>query len=183
MILDEKLYNLSTPPAERGRGAWIRRTVSTSSLRKRPLDRDAVLNGPRKLRRVASTKLSSHNIGLWTDIVSGDIKAEAPKRDQWSEQPLPQNSSLLETSSTSCVSRGTSMGTPSGHPGSSATTVKTLMPPMAPPMINFHKAGIFAGKTLYLHGFNEKKVRSQNEVGGRPNPVVDCCVAQASALS
>ncbi|KAI4266304.1 MAG: hypothetical protein L6R38_008831, partial [Xanthoria sp. 2 TBL-2021] len=152
MILDEKLYSLFTPPAERGRDAWIRRTVSTSSLGKRMFDRDAVLSGPRKLRRVASTKLSSQNVGLWTDIVSGDVQAEPSNRDQWSEQPEPRESSMQGTSSTNVRSEGTSSDGPSR---SSAITVKTPVPPqVADPL---PKTGIFAGKRLYLHGFNEKK--------------------------
>ncbi|KAL8646661.1 MAG: hypothetical protein Q9226_006765 [Calogaya cf. arnoldii] len=152
MILDEKLYSLFTPPAERGRDAWIRRTVSNSSLGKRMFDGDAALGGPRKLRRVASTKLSSQNVGLWTNIVSGDIPAEKPNRDQWSEQPAARESSMQGTSSTNVRSEGTSSDGPSR---SSATTVRTPVPPqVAAPS---PKMGIFAGKRLYLHGFNEKK--------------------------
>ncbi|KAL8770898.1 MAG: hypothetical protein Q9209_003549 [Squamulea sp. 1 TL-2023] len=154
LILDEKLYSLSTPPAERGRDAWIRRTVSTSSLGKRTFEGDAGLNGPRKLRRVASTRLSSQNVGLWTDIVSGDIKVEGPKHDQWSEQPAPRSVSMPTTSSTPVKSEGTSMEDLNGHAKSSATTVKTPIPPTADPL---RKMGLFAGKRLYLHGFNEKK--------------------------
>ncbi|CAL8574144.1 protein kinase activating protein dpb11 [Xanthoria parietina] len=152
MILDEKLYNLSTPPAERGHDAWIRQMTSASSLGKRILDGDALLSGPRKLRRVASTKLSSQNVGLWTDIVSGGFQAERPKRDQWSEQPVLRESNMQGTSSTNVRSEGTSSDGPSR---SSATTVKTPVPPqVAHPL---PRTGIFAGKRLYLHGFNQKK--------------------------
>ncbi|KAL9000286.1 MAG: hypothetical protein Q9169_001003 [Polycauliona sp. 2 TL-2023] len=152
MILDEKLYSLFTPPAERGRDAWIRRTVSASSLGKRMFDGDIAASGPRKLRRVASTKLSNQNVGLWTDIVSADVQAEKPKRDQWSEQPARRESSLQGTSSTTATSEGMWSD---GPPRSSATTVKTpVPPPVAKPL---PKMGIFAGKKLCLHGFGEKK--------------------------
>ena len=161
MILDEKLYTLFTPPAERGRDAWIRRSVSTSSLGKRAFDGDAVLSGPRKLRRVASTKLSSQNVGLWTDIVNGDVQLEKPNRNQWSEQLVPGEASMQGTSSTNARSTGTSSDPP---PRSSTSTVKTpiSLRVVDPPL----KTGMFAGKKLYLHGFNEKKVSNSLKFRG-----------------
>ncbi|KAL8843231.1 MAG: hypothetical protein Q9176_002184 [Flavoplaca citrina] len=152
MILDEKLYSLFTPPAERGRDAWIRRSISASSLGKRVSDGDAVLSGPRKLRRVASTKLSSQNVGLWTDIVNGDVQTDKPNHDQWSEQLVLGEASMQGTSSTNARAAGTSSDGPSR---SSATTVKTPIPPQV--VDRPLRTGIFAGKKLYLHGFNEKK--------------------------
>lgn len=159
MILDETLYNLSLPSLERGRNAWIRRVVSTSSLGKRSFDSDTALNGPRKLRRIASAKLNSQNVGLWTDIVSGDIKTAEPERDQWSEQMVTDKPKTQDRSPTTTKSVGTSTGISNFRLESSATTIThTVSPLLASYTDSVQKTGIFAGKRLCLHGFNEKKV-------------------------
>ncbi|KAL9000777.1 MAG: hypothetical protein Q9188_005597, partial [Gyalolechia gomerana] len=158
MILDETLYSLSLPPTERGRNAWIRRVVSTSSLGKRPLDGDAALNMPRKLRRIASTKLNSQNVGLWTDIVSGDLKAAKPEQDQWLEQTDPHNSKTVDRSSVTVKSEATSTESSNLHPESSVATLKPAVPSFPEPFADtLEKTGIFAGKKFCLLGFNEKK--------------------------
>ncbi|KAL8803661.1 MAG: hypothetical protein Q9182_003076 [Xanthomendoza sp. 2 TL-2023] len=158
MILDEKLYALSTPPAERGRNAWSRPKTSTASPGKRAFDGDLLPNGPRKLRRVASTKLSSQNVGLWTDIVSHDIKVGESRHDQWSQQLVPHGSSLQEGLSTAVKSEPTGTAITKADSKFSPTTVMNPVPPLAPPMADpLQRMGIFAGKKLCLHGFNEKK--------------------------
>ncbi|KAL8701500.1 MAG: hypothetical protein Q9224_000477, partial [Gallowayella concinna] len=161
MILDEKLYTLSTPSAERGCNAWSRRTLSTTSLGKRAFDGDVLLNGPRKLRRLASTKLSSQNVGLWTDIVSHDSRTEELRHDQWSEQLVSHGSSFQGGSFTDVKSEPTGTAMAKAH---SKTTVMTSVTPLAPPMVDPPQImGIFAGKKLYLHGFNEKKYISPSD--------------------
>ncbi|KAL8798651.1 MAG: hypothetical protein Q9200_007729, partial [Gallowayella weberi] len=158
MILDEKLYTLSTPPAERGRNAWSKPKTSTAPPGKRAFDGDPLVNGPRKLRRVASTKLSSQNVGLWTDIVSHDVKVGESRHDQWSEQLVSHGSGLQGGSSTAVKSEPTGTAMTKAHSKSSPATVMTLVPPLAPPMADpLQRRGIFAGKRLCLHGFNEKK--------------------------
>ncbi|KAL8946348.1 MAG: hypothetical protein Q9222_007244, partial [Ikaeria aurantiellina] len=96
MVLEENLYNLVIPPSERGRDAWIRRTISSSSLNKRSFEEDAALNGPRKLRRIASAKLSSQNNGLWTDIVTGNIQVQGLNQDQCTATTSVQPQSKAE---------------------------------------------------------------------------------------
>lgn len=158
MILDESLYNLSLPPTERGRNAWIRRVVSTSSLGKRPLDGAAALNMPRKLRRIASAKLNSQNVGLWTDIVSGDSKAAKLEQDQWSEQMDNHSSKTTDRSSVTVNSAATTTESSNLNPESSATTFNPVVPSLPGPLADsLQKRGIFTGKRLCLHGFNEKK--------------------------
>ncbi|KFY43995.1 hypothetical protein V494_01704 [Pseudogymnoascus sp. VKM F-4513 (FW-928)] len=70
MILDENLYHPETPPEERGKGAWVRRSVA-SPLGKRLRENAAVEDGTRKLRRTLSKKLTSQNEVVWGDIVGG----------------------------------------------------------------------------------------------------------------
>ncbi|KAL9026163.1 MAG: hypothetical protein Q9196_005130 [Gyalolechia fulgens] len=158
MILDETLYSLSLPPTERGRNAWIRRAVSTSSLGKRSLDGDAALNVPRKLRRIASAKLNSQNVGLWTDIVGGDFKAPKLEQDQWLEQMGPHNPKSVDGSSVAVKSEVSSTENSSLHSESSAVTLNPAIPSCPEPFADsVPKTGIFAGRRFCLHGFNEKK--------------------------
>lgn len=159
LILDEQLYNLSLPPAERGRNAWIRRTVSTSSLGKRSFDEDAPLGGPRKLRRVASARLNSQNVGLWTDIVKSEVKSEEQEHNQWSEQLGPQKPVLQDGSSMTMKSVATLTESSDSNTVSPATTADPAALSLAASYTgSLQKSGVFAGKRICLHGFNEKKV-------------------------
>ncbi|KAL8944688.1 MAG: hypothetical protein Q9216_000256 [Gyalolechia sp. 2 TL-2023] len=158
MILDESLYNLSLPPTERGRNAWIRRVVSTSSLGKRSVEGDSALNVPRKLRRIASAKLNSQNVGLWTDIVSGDFKAEKLEQDLWSKQTDAHKSKTVDGSSVTIKSEATSTNHLNSDSESPAVTLNPPLPSFPDPTASsLLKTGIFAGKRFCLHGFNEKK--------------------------
>ncbi|KAI4185621.1 MAG: hypothetical protein LQ346_005858 [Caloplaca aetnensis] len=161
LILDEQLYNLSLPPAERGRNAWIRRAVSTSSLGKRSLDEDAAVGGPRKLRRVASARLNSQNVGLWTDIVKNKVKSEEREHDQWSEQLGAQNPALQEGSSMTTKSVATLTKSSGSNTESFATTGSSAASSLATSYAgSLQKGGVFAGRRICLHGFNEKKSSS-----------------------
>ncbi|KAL8709997.1 MAG: hypothetical protein Q9220_005268 [cf. Caloplaca sp. 1 TL-2023] len=152
MILDETLYNLVIPPSERGRDAWIRRTVSSSSLNKRSFEENTALNGPRKLRRIASAKLSSQTNGLWTDIVTGKMHAEESDQDQWSEQHITVKPAV---SPSAVRSMGTSTeARPLFSTTTNSTVAKSLQSGSTPEP---RRTGIFAGKRLFLHGFNGKK--------------------------
>ncbi|KAL8697196.1 MAG: hypothetical protein Q9201_007254, partial [Fulgogasparrea decipioides] len=158
MILDESLYSLFLSPPERGHNAWIRRVVSASSLGKRSFEGDMAPNGPRKLRRSASTKLSSQNFGLWTDIVNGEIQTDEVTYNEWSEQPLPSKSTVQAASSATSKSLETPTENSFLRSESSGSTNVNAIPSMAPPPAKeARKVGIFAGKRLLLHNFNEKK--------------------------
>lgn len=173
LILDEQLYNLSLPPPERGRDAWIRRAVSTSSLNKRSFDVDPALDGPRKLRRIASVRLNSQNAGLWTDIVKNEVKSEERNHDQWSEQLPSHKPVLLEGSATTMKSVATLTERSESHINSSAAIVGPAAPPSVAPYAEpLQKTGIFAGKRICLFGFNEKKVciSLQHAWGGFSQP-------------
>ncbi|KAL9587450.1 MAG: hypothetical protein Q9212_000266 [Teloschistes hypoglaucus] len=159
MILDEGLYSLFLPPGERGRNAWIRRAVSTSSLGKRAIDGDAATSGPRKLRRTASTRLSSQSCGLWTDIVNGKPRDPEVKREEWSEQSLPHGTSFQAASSAATKSTGTYTGSSALRQGLFPSTSDTSIPPLDPSNSTLDlKNALFTGKRLHLHGFDEKKI-------------------------
>lgn len=183
MILNENLYSLFLPPSERGHNAWIRRAVSSSSLGKRSLGGNAASNGPRKLRRTASTKLGSQNFGLWTNIVNGEIKTEGPKHNQWSEQLVPHNPEAQAASFATTKSTATSDS--SVLPSRPSTlTDATAGSPFAEPRADIlERTGIFAGKRLLLHGFNDKKVRIASRWKTPTNlNLIDIRFAKASAL-
>ncbi|KAL9007995.1 MAG: hypothetical protein Q9173_006837 [Seirophora scorigena] len=173
MILDEHLYSLSLPQAERGRNAWIRRVVSTSSLGKRSFDGDGAAHGPRKLRRVASAKLNSQSVGLWTDIVSAEIQTEEQKHDQWSERLAHHQPKLQRASSLTANSSCTVAERSGPHAQSSATVGESAVPPLVAPYPELpRKNGIFGSKRIGIYGFNEKKVciPPQHSWGGFSQP-------------
>ncbi|KAH9216878.1 hypothetical protein DL95DRAFT_445016 [Leptodontidium sp. 2 PMI_412] len=99
MILDEKLYDPALPPNERGKDAWDKTAPKRrTSLGKRSRDEsNAGLNGGRrKLRRTASTKLSTQNEQIWGDIVGGGVGGsitQVNRSGQWGtndeETPKP----------------------------------------------------------------------------------------------
>ena len=151
MTLDETCYNLAIPAPERGKNAWTRRTVSTTSLGKRSREDDIGPQNTRKLRRTASARLSSQNFGLWTDIVGIESKAEDIKVDQWDDK-----------------GKGTKQQEHNGGAGSEER-LKGILPVKNqdpdhgaklgltaddPPQ----REGIFQGKIFLLHGFNERQV-------------------------
>lgn len=156
MILDEKLYSLMLPPAERGQNAWIRRTASSASLGKRARAEESVPKRSRKLRRTASAKLSSQNIGLWTDIVSGPAEGEDIKPSEWddkqrdcdlkikaekSERPGPRNEIKQESPASEVSDEKIPRGSCSFSLAGSG-----------------RKGGLFRGHRFFMYGFSEKQV-------------------------
>ncbi|OQE44471.1 hypothetical protein PENCOP_c002G04858 [Penicillium coprophilum] len=71
MILDEEKYHPLVPPADQGVGAWNRSSPSERepSRRDSTTKENSLNPRPRKLRRIASTKLVDQNESIWGDIV------------------------------------------------------------------------------------------------------------------
>lgn len=156
MILDEKLYSLMLLPAERGQNAWICRIASSASLGKRARAEESGPKRSRKLRRTASAKLSSQNIGLWTDIVSGPAEVEDTKPSAWddkqkdcdlktkaeiSERPSPRNEISKESPASEVADEKTPRASSSFSPAGIG-----------------RKGGLFRGHRFFMHGFSEKQV-------------------------
>ena len=155
MILEENLYHLLLPPGERGRNAWIRRSVSTTSLGKRARDDDVIPPNARKLRRTASARLSSHNDGLWTEINGGEIKVEEIKVDSWDE---PQKEGVDHRMSPDVAQAKMSAPAqipPGSHLSKRIHSVANLSPLLRK---SPQQEGLFQGKTFLLRGFDEIKV-------------------------
>ena len=150
MILDEASYSLLLPPSDRGCTAWLRRTVSTTSLSKRPPESELGKPNSRKLRRTASAKLSSESSGLWSNIVGESVNQGHARPDKWQDQnettaPLKSEGGPPAISQTSGEQRSQHDHGPG--PDTNYDPHKTPL-----------RGGIFGGKKLILHGYTEKKV-------------------------
>ncbi|KAJ6081336.1 hypothetical protein N7499_006210 [Penicillium canescens] len=84
MILGGERYHPLVPPAEQGLGAWNRTSPMEREPSKKdnPATKENPMNPrPRKLRRIASTKLVDQNESIWGDIVGTgfeNIQANKP---------------------------------------------------------------------------------------------------------
>ena len=157
MILDESLYSLALPTSERGRNAWVRRTMSTTSLGKRSRDEELGMQISRKLRRTASARLSSQNVGLWTDIVGLESKPEEKSVSEWDEEG--KGSTNYEPKSRIQGSGRTLHGALEfGTTNTDTRTNPGLITANLP-----HREGIFPGKTFLLEGFDKRQVRHSLE--------------------
>lgn len=157
MILDENLYDPLLSVSERGQNAWVRRSVSTSSLIKRPRENEQTQGPARKLRRTASAKFSSQNDGIWTDIVGGGFAPALAKESEWHDQqkkPIgTEDKKPDNVNSESCSPKD-----PVVDP-----QVKSLSQPdkllnISSIAASSEKEGLFYSKSFYLHGFDTKKV-------------------------
>lgn len=147
MILDETCYDPILPKESRGKGAITRREIKRQSLPgKRPRDgSDAVQqNGPRKLRKSASMRLSSQGNNLMNEIFgSKQPSAEAP-----TPAALRQEAERIE------VATSVSIPPPKALPVAAATS-SMMPPPSAEPTQPF--GGVFNLCRFMVHGFSEKK--------------------------
>ncbi|MCJ1388157.1 hypothetical protein MMC18_001002 [Xylographa bjoerkii] len=158
MILDENLYDPQLTPAERGRDAWVRRAVSTSSLAKRPRDEELAPAPARKLRRTASARLSNDNDGIWTDIAGGISGVTGPEEDEWEERP----NEGIATAKKGNGDQYRSEPSPSG--ADSIDSALGRQPKEIPNPTSESESrhlpsarGLFSGKRFHLHGFDVQK--------------------------
>ena len=155
MILEESLYHLLLPPSERGRNAWIRRSVSTTSLGKRARDDEIILPNARKLSRTASARLSSHNDGLWSEINSGELKVEEVKADAWDE---PQKVVVDHRKSPNAAPAKTSVSPQIGAGSHLLKRSQSVANPLSSLSRAPQQEGLFHAKTFLLRGFDGKQV-------------------------
>jgi len=158
MILDELLYDPLLAPAERGQNAWVRSTVSTSSLAKRPMEEDVGPAPARKLRRTASARLGSQNDGIWTDIVGGGFATEDAKQNEWddiSEQRTAQRPAILREGSAKLANPGQGEGKEARE-----VVLESAHKPAEGSTGNHSQVrrGMFYGRRFVLHGFDARKV-------------------------
>ena len=157
MVLDENLYHPLLPVEERGRGAWVRRTLSTTSMGKRPREGEPTIERSRKLRRTASAKLGSQTEGLWTDIVTRTLPVEETASIAWDDGLDERETSVHFIKD---IKPDLGHDKPSG--GSNIAVdfgerTKEVASRIAAGSSS-RQGGLFHGKRFFLHGFDDKKV-------------------------
>lgn len=157
MILDENLYHPLTPSDERGKNAWIRRTVSTTSLGKRSRDEGPVPSVSRKLRRVASAKLSSQNEGIWTDIVGGGFGPQERMKNEWDQHRRNANTPADRSSQTVFGDPSTAPTTPL-ELENNKKPLESVLPTSKDADNAGARRGLFQGKRFFIHGFDHRQV-------------------------
>ena len=157
MILDESHYHPLTPPEERGKNAWIRRTVSATSLGKRIRDDGPLPNVARKLRRVASAKLSSQNEGIWTDIVGGGFGPHERMKSEWDKHGRNTDTSVDRSSQTVVGESNASHVVPSELEDGEKYP-KSILPRSKEGDKSDAPRGLFHGKRFFIYGFDQRQV-------------------------
>lgn len=156
LVLDETLYNPRLSKDERGKGAF----VGDMSVANAPIKRagEALGDNPkRKLRRTASAKLSSQNQSLWADITAGSVENKRHSVGHWDDLQVktisPGPTTNPETASTGL---GTSMLGPKK---------RSTVPAQDVPHTGHSRPveGIFQGRIVYMHGFEDAKVSDTHE--------------------
>ncbi|KAJ5952542.1 uncharacterized protein N7479_010955 [Penicillium vulpinum] len=153
MILDEQTYHPLVPTAEQGVGAWDRSlpTERESSRRDSTTKENSLNPRPRKLRRIASTKLVDQNENIWGDIVGTGFEnneTAGPQKNRQGQAP-PEASKPVIQAYQSFASETTF----------SESTQSRLPLPVAPPKDNG-----FLHRTYFLiNGFSSKQTKVLRE--------------------
>lgn len=158
MILDEVLFDPLLAPADRGQNAWVRRTVSTSSLAKRPREEDVGPPPARKLRRTASARVGSQNDGIWTDIVGAGFTAEDSKQNEWDDVSDQWAAERPEVSKRGSTNLANPVWTKGKEAQELVLESASKLPEDSTKNLSQARRGLFYGRRFFLHGFDAKKV-------------------------
>ncbi|CAF3456099.1 unnamed protein product [Fusarium graminearum] len=136
MILDESKFDPTLPPEEQGKGAWVTRELKRSlSKRSKSAMGIGAEEGPRKLRKTASMKLSSQRNSMWGDILgrstSRDYSFAQESRSEDAFQPQDQQQQPQYEEA------------------------QPQPQPPVPPLLE--DQGIFANCRFYIHGFTAQR--------------------------
>ncbi|KAJ5101939.1 hypothetical protein NUU61_004161 [Penicillium alfredii] len=144
MILDESRYHPDVPPEQQGVGAW-NRALPAISRKEKATAGDSSNPRPRKLRRIASTKLRDQNEGIWGDIVgtgfeNGETKGSAD--DQQRPQGVENFKPVIQAAKSFA----------------SETTFSESAESRQPPTVPSKTAvGFLHGSYFFVHGFSSKQ--------------------------
>ncbi|KAF4453312.1 hypothetical protein F53441_3975, partial [Fusarium austroafricanum] len=134
MILEEAKFDPTLPPEDQGKGAWIKRELKRSmSKRSKSFMTVGAEEGPRKLRKTASMKLSSQRNNIWGDILNRSTSRDysfAQENKEVANQPQDQQQAP--------------------QPAEEAQ-------PQPPAPLVPEDQGIFADCYFYVHGFNAQR--------------------------
>ncbi|CAG8051615.1 unnamed protein product [Penicillium olsonii] len=153
MILDEDKYHPLVPQAEQGVGAWNRSLPSQREPSRRDNTNANENSGnprPRKLRRVASTKLVDQNESIWGDIVGTGFDREpngnTTPQGQKPEAPRPTIQAYKSFASETTFSESTQSN-------------QLPAPASAPAKDN----GFLHGSYFFIAGFSSKQTKVLRE--------------------
>lgn len=149
MVLEETLYHPLLPPEQQGVGAWIR---SMPAIKQKAAEPENSSNPrPRKLRRIASTKLGDQNEGIWGDIVGSGFDSIELKSSRNSQL---KNDDIKPPRPASVIQEAKSFA--------SETTFSEVQESRPPPAIQTaasRPGGFLDGCYFFIHGFSPKQVR------------------------
>ncbi|KAK9854592.1 uncharacterized protein MYU51_003723 [Penicillium brevicompactum] len=154
MILNEDKYHPMVPQEEQGVGAWDRSLPS----QREPSRRDSVGTKdspgnprPRKLRRMASTKLVDQNESIWGDIVGTGFANETKGTDTTPKGQQPEASKPTIQAYKSFASETTF----------SESTQSNQMPAPAP--VPVKDTGFLHATFFFIAGFSSKQAKVLRE--------------------
>lgn len=151
MILEESLYHPLLPPEQQGIGAWNR---SLPKAKGKAVGADGQSNPrPRKLRRIASTKLGDQNESIWGDIVGSGFDNSQPKAF---EDDQEKEDNVRAPRSGSVIQEAKSFASESPFPDAQEAGGKQ---PTAEAQHN-RPDGFLHGCYFFIHGFTSKQVRT-----------------------
>lgn len=144
MVLEEQAYNPLVAVEEQGRGALPRKQPQHIPVAKRMREAQDTVAAEdarkRKMRRTASTRLSSHSQNLWADLSVSEQVDDSRTEDQWDESQAPSRpDSVAPTSETMPLLEAE-------RPGNPAATSHTVR----------EERGLFAGWTCFAMGHEVK---------------------------
>ncbi|KAF9765482.1 hypothetical protein IL306_002235 [Fusarium sp. DS 682] len=133
MILEEAKFDPTLPPEEQGKGAWVKRELKrTMSKRSKSAVAGGAEEGPRKLRKTASMKLSSQRNNIW-----GDILGRSTSRDYSFAQENKENGNQAQDQQ--------------------QPQRAEAQPEPPAPVVPEEDQGIFGNCYFYIHGFNAQR--------------------------
>jgi hypothetical protein len=159
MVLDESRYNPTLPAEERGKGAWERNQTRSPALGKRTRDAEQVqaINPlKRKLRRSASTKFGTQSDALWAGITSAGFTPDKDEEDDWKED-VPKQATPREITPAVHAKEGLT------HQAVVESEANAVADPAENDAVQSNTsphAGIFQGRIVVTHAFDEEKVCS-----------------------
>ncbi|KAF1966386.1 hypothetical protein BU23DRAFT_544568 [Bimuria novae-zelandiae CBS 107.79] len=155
MALDEAFYHPTMPVGDRGVGAWDRHRSTSPMLGKRVRAAEqieAINPLRRKLRRSASTRLSGQTEALWAGITAAGLEKKANDEDDWTEANANEPEPLPEDDGTTTPVEARVDMQPRKDPA-----VRTRGP------FSDDHDGIFAGRVIFLDGFDRNKTNILRE--------------------
>ena len=163
MVLDEALYNPTLAVEERGKGAWDRRRPASS---KRPRDAEqveAINPFRRKLRRSASTKMGTQSDALWAGITAANTDRPQDYVDEWTEDQISKQAAAREVTPTTHAGNAAA---PEDDAPANADPAYTHSQPRALSPDDDYGEGLFQGRVMFLHAFDEDRVRMSAGIFG-----------------